>query len=73
MVGIGERSVMDKSLFVSVFEIFREEFLVCKDVILDIVDEKVELECKDCLYVFKFNALDYGVCEKCYSKNVIII
>ncbi|GAA7557165.1 hydrogenase/urease nickel incorporation protein HypA [Helicobacter pylori] len=72
VVGIGERSAMDKSLFVSAFETFREESLVCKDAVLDIVDEKVELECKDCLHVFKPNALDYGVCEKCHSKNVVI-
>ncbi|GAA8431242.1 hydrogenase/urease nickel incorporation protein HypA [Helicobacter pylori] len=72
VVGIGERSAMDKSLFVSAFETFREESLVCKDAILDIVDEKVELECKDCLHVFKPNMLDYGVCEKCHSKNVVI-
>ncbi|WP_104747954.1 hydrogenase/urease nickel incorporation protein HypA [Helicobacter cetorum] len=72
VVGIGERSGMDKSLFVSAFETFREESLVCKDAILDIVDEKIELECKDCSHVFKPNTLDYGVCEKCQGKNVSI-
>lgn len=64
VVGIGERSAMDKSLFVSAFETFREESLVCKDAVLDIVDEKVELECKDCLHVFlSLTARLWGVWE----------
>ncbi|AFI04275.1 hydrogenase/urease nickel incorporation protein HypA [Helicobacter cetorum] len=72
VVGIGERSGMDKSLFVSAFETFREESQVCKDAILDVIDEKIELECKSCSHVFKPNTLDYGVCEKCQGKNVRI-
>ncbi|PAF41529.1 hydrogenase/urease nickel incorporation protein HypA [Helicobacter sp. 11S02596-1] len=73
IVGIGERSGMDKSLFVSAFETFREESQVCKDAILDIVEEKVELECNDCHHCFVPEGIDYGVCPQCGSKNLEMI
>ncbi|PAF42261.1 hydrogenase/urease nickel incorporation protein HypA [Helicobacter sp. 11S03491-1] len=73
IVGIGERSGMDKSLFISAFETFREESPVCKNAILDIIEEKIELKCKDCNYTFMPENMDYGICPKCQGKNLEII
>ncbi|PAF49823.1 hydrogenase maturation nickel metallochaperone HypA [Helicobacter sp. 12S02232-10] len=73
VVGIGERSGMDKSLFLSAFETFREESSVCKDAVLDIIEEKVELECKDCNFRFTPQNIDYGICPHCKGKNLDII
>lgn len=72
-VGIGERSGMDKSLFISAFETFREESPVCKEAILDIIEEKVELKCNNCGKHFVANGLEYGKCIQCGGKNLEII
>ncbi|PAF52656.1 hydrogenase/urease nickel incorporation protein HypA [Helicobacter sp. 13S00477-4] len=72
VVGIGERSGMDKSLFLSAFETFREESQLCKDAILDIIEEKIELECKECGYKFIPKEIEYGLCKQCGSKNLKI-
>lgn len=72
IVGIGQRSGMDKSLFLSAFETFKEESNVCKEAILDIIDEKVELTCNECGYVFIPNGIEYGICPKCKSSNLHI-
>lgn len=72
-VGIGERSGMDKSLFISAFETFREDSLVCKEAILDIIEEKVELKCNNCGEYFIVNDLEYGKCSKCGGGNLEII
>ncbi|MFC3847268.1 hydrogenase/urease nickel incorporation protein HypA [Helicobacter baculiformis] len=68
VVSIGERCAMDKQLFVSAFETFKEELDLCKDAILDIVEEKVELTCLECGHVFVPSNFDYGACEKCRGK-----
>lgn len=73
VVAIGERSGMDKSLFISAFETFREESIFCKNSILEILDEKVELKCKDCGVVFYPKELLYGECIKCGSSRLEII
>ncbi|CAM2749469.1 hydrogenase/urease nickel incorporation protein HypA [Helicobacter felis] len=65
VVSIGERCAMDKHLFMSAFETFKEELEICKDAILDIVEEKVELTCLACGHVFVPERLDYGACERC--------
>ncbi|WP_121021659.1 hydrogenase/urease nickel incorporation protein HypA [Helicobacter vulpis] len=68
VVSIGERCAMDKQLFVSAFETFKEELELCKDAILEIVEEKVELTCLACGHVFVPPSLEYGACEKCGGK-----
>ncbi|PAF48491.1 hydrogenase maturation nickel metallochaperone HypA [Helicobacter sp. 12S02634-8] len=73
VVGIGERSGMDKSLFISAFETFREESPVCKDAILEIIEEKVELECKDCHTRFSPQGIEYGICPECKGSHIEII
>lgn len=70
IVGIGERSGMDKSLFMSAFETFREESEVCKDAILDIVDEKIKLKCKKCGHEFSPQNLEYGFCPECKDTEL---
>ncbi len=56
---------MDKHLFMSAFETFKEELEICKEAILDIVQEKVELTCLACGHVFMPEGLDYSACQKC--------
>lgn len=65
VVSIGERCAMDKQLFVSAFETFKEELTLCQEAILEIVEEKVELVCKECGHVFVPQGLDYGMCVRC--------
>ncbi|PAF53900.1 hydrogenase maturation nickel metallochaperone HypA [Helicobacter sp. 13S00482-2] len=72
IVGIGERSGMDKSLFLSAFETFKEESKVCREAILDIIDEKVELTCKKCGYVFIPDKIEYGICPNCKNSDLEI-
>lgn len=73
VVSIGERSGMDKSLFISAFETFREESQVCKNAVLEILEEKVKLECQECGEVFQPNGISYGECIKCKSSSLKII
>lgn len=73
IVGIGERSGMDKSLFMSAFEGFKAESKICKDADLEIIEEKIELECKDCHHQFTPKELCYTFCLKCGGKNVKVI
>lgn len=72
LVSIGERSNMDKSLFISAFEAFREESEICKNAELEIRDEKVSLKCKECHYEFEPENLNYGICPKCGNTNLEI-
>ncbi|WP_104640160.1 hydrogenase/urease nickel incorporation protein HypA [Helicobacter suis] len=72
VVSIGERSAMDKQLFMSAFETFKEELDICKDAVLDIVEEKAELTCLNCSFVFIPATLEYGQCIRCGSQNVRI-
>ncbi len=73
VVVIGERSAMDKSLFISAFEAFREESACCKDAILEILDQKVSLQCKDCGLIFEPDDMDYGECKACQSHHLEMI
>lgn len=73
IVAIGERSGMDKSLFISAFETFREESIFCKNSVLEILDEKVELECRDCGAIFFPKEFSYGECIKCGGNHLEII
>ncbi|WP_120945306.1 MULTISPECIES: hydrogenase/urease nickel incorporation protein HypA [Helicobacter] len=68
VVSIGERCAMDKQLFMSAFETFKEELDLCKDALLEIVEEKVELTCLACGHVFEPTKLDYSACEKCGGR-----
>ncbi|BCZ19029.1 Hydrogenase nickel incorporation protein HypA [Helicobacter sp. NHP19-012] len=70
VVSIGERCGMDKQLFMSAFETFKEELDICKEAILEIVDEKVELECLECKQTYVPPNLEYGVCGHCGSQKV---
>ncbi|CRF52895.1 [NiFe] hydrogenase nickel incorporation protein HypA [Helicobacter ailurogastricus] len=73
VVSIGERAGMDKHLFVSAFETFKGELDICKEAVLEIVDEKVELECLDCAKTCIPPNLEYGVCAHCGSQKVRIV
>lgn len=73
VVSIGERSGMDKSLFISAFETFREESNICKNSLLEIIDQPIVLECQDCKHTFDAPKDEYGICEKCKSSQVKII
>ncbi|WP_104696184.1 hydrogenase/urease nickel incorporation protein HypA [Helicobacter salomonis] len=68
VVSIGERCAMDKHLFVSAFETFKEELDLCKEAILEIVEERVELTCLECGHVFVPSNLDYSACERCKGR-----
>ena len=73
VVAIGERAGMDKSLFISAFEGFREESEICKDARLELKDEKVTLKCKNCENEFAPQNLEYGICPRCQSSDLSII
>ncbi|WP_104706553.1 hydrogenase/urease nickel incorporation protein HypA [Helicobacter bizzozeronii] len=72
VVSIGERCAMDKQLFMSAFETFKEELPLCQEAILEIVEEKIELSCKECGHVFVPQSLDYGVCAGCGGHSLEI-
>ncbi len=73
IISIGERAGMDKSLFLSAFEGFREESDICKNAELEIKDEKIALKCKACAHEFEPENLNYGICPKCQNTNLDII
>ncbi|WP_104697746.1 MULTISPECIES: hydrogenase/urease nickel incorporation protein HypA [unclassified Helicobacter] len=73
VVSIGERSGMDKSLFISAFETFREESSFCKNALLEIKEERVKLECQKCGEIFQPNGIAYGECIKCNSNALKMI
>ncbi|MCE3037954.1 hydrogenase/urease nickel incorporation protein HypA [Helicobacter anatolicus] len=73
VVSIGVRSGMDKSLFISAFETFREESIFCKDSLLEIIDQCVVLECKGCKHQFETQEMEYGICPKCQENDLQII
>ncbi|CBG40164.1 hydrogenase/urease nickel incorporation protein HypA [Helicobacter mustelae] len=73
IVSIGERSGMDKSLFMSAFETFREESAVCKNSELEIVSQPVVLECKNCHFSFEPKSLEYGSCPQCGGEDLSVL
>lgn len=72
-IEVGERSGVESELLESAFNVFKEESSFCKDSILEIVHKNIILYCKDCDLRFAAKGLNYGICPKCNSNNVVIV
>lgn len=71
-IALGERSGVEKTLVESAFHQFKLDSLYCKDSLLEIDYESVELSCRDCGESFIPAQFEYAQCVYCQSYNVVM-
>lgn len=73
IIEVGERSGIEEELLKSAFDVFKEESKFCQNSILEIIHKNIVLHCQNCDLRFSAKGLNYGICHKCNSNDVVII
>ncbi len=70
VVSIGQRANMDRTLFISAFEILKDEYKALHKAKMDIITKELLLECRVCKNVF--HSIENPTCT-CGSKDTHIV
>lgn len=73
VVGVGKHSGVDGELLANTFEVFRNDYTLCQNAVLEIKKQDIVLLCKECKQESTPKELPYSVCQKCGSNSVEII
>lgn len=72
IIGVGKHSGVDSELLANTFEVFRNDYALCQNAILEVCHQDIVLLCKDCNEKSTPNELPYSKCQKCGSNAVEI-
>lgn len=72
VIGVGKHSGVDSELLANTFEVFRNDYALCQNAILEVKHQDIVLLCADCKQESTPKKFPYSKCQKCGSNAVEI-